>query len=167
MDIIFCDTPAHINGAKAAHVFIRRESKLADVHPAKKYDQDTFTEAMKEKSVPMELLQSLFLIRILCTEDALSHVISKISASACGNTGQRKQNQNYTKIDTVSSNGILIRFSIKQFHLCIPGYGISFWLYFVAIILLILLLPMAQNLLSLWQHLEPGNISLLLYFNFW
>ena len=44
--MIFCDTPAHRNGAKAAHVFASRESKLSNVYPAKKYDQDIFNEAM-------------------------------------------------------------------------------------------------------------------------
>ena len=48
-DLIFCDTPAYLNGAKAEHVFVGKDSKFLDIYPANDQTQDTFAGRLQDQ----------------------------------------------------------------------------------------------------------------------
>ena len=48
-DMIFCDNPAHCNGAKVAHVFVSKESKLFNIYPVEYGTQEDFVGVMQHQ----------------------------------------------------------------------------------------------------------------------
>lgn len=113
----------------------------------------------RNKSIQVDLLLIILLTTILCTEILASHIIFEISVSVYGNVNPRNRITTIWKIVTVSSNSIPTKFLIKQVHLHILGYRLSFWLSFTSIILYTQLLLTAKSPLSLWQRLSQAILA--------